>query len=111
MNGVLTLGSELTLGSGNTLKGVDWSTLTNGQSITLIEGVDSIVGGYTGPITAGNVFSNVTDTSTMHYSLVYSAQAQTLTMQASNVPEPTTATLSLLALMGLAARRRRKAAK
>ncbi|MGN0811092.1 MAG: beta strand repeat-containing protein [Akkermansia muciniphila] len=111
LNGVLTLGSELTLGSGNTLKGVDWSTLTNGQSITLIEGVDSIAGGYTGLITAGNVFSNVTDTSTMHYSLVYSDQAQTLTLQASNVPEPTTATLSLLALMGLAARRRRKAAK
>ena len=52
-------------------------------------------------VTAGYVFNKV----------VYSADAKALGLAAATaalVPEPTTATLSLLALAGLAARRRRK---
>lgn len=48
------------------------------------------------------------DTGQMYENNVLTAQISNLTITANLVPEPSTATLSLLALAGLAARRRRK---
>ncbi|MGN0820200.1 MAG: beta strand repeat-containing protein, partial [Akkermansia sp.] len=119
LNGALTLGSGLTL------------TLTNSDSfsgdlINLFSGVSSVT--YTLPTTGGDaevvalsegttayldsngvdahdIFNNV-DAGT--YTLKFENNMVSLVAQ-KDTPEPTTATLSLLALMGLAARRRRKA--
>ncbi len=108
----LALGSSLTLGNvlldDATLAEV-WA-LGTGESLTLFSGVDTlIVGGssYTGAFTtdAARIFANVGEAD--EYILIYSGSADgVVSIQA--VPEPTTATLSLLALAGLVARRRRK---
>ncbi|MCI7699185.1 MAG: hypothetical protein MSQ05_07335 [Akkermansia sp.] len=126
LNGTLTMGnmltqvSTLTLGSGITLSGSlldSWMDKSN--ALTLFSGVDgltvngaSVAAGETNGVKASDVFGD----SWSNYSLFmtggtnnkdYNVQL----VQTSDTPEPTTATLSLLALMGLAARRRRKAAK
>ena len=122
LNGALTLGSKLSLTLSNLGK------FKAGDSIKLFSGVTGVT--YTIPPTGGEtevaalsedvgttgtldadgidasqVFSNVAaDT----YTLKFENNIVSLVAQ-RDVPEPTTATLSLLALMGLAARRRRKA--
>ncbi|MDD6814175.1 MAG: PEP-CTERM sorting domain-containing protein [Akkermansia muciniphila] len=120
LDSALAMGSTLTLGSGITLSGSlldSWMDRSN--ALTLFSGVDgltvngvSVAAGETNGVKASDVFGD----SWSNYSLVmtggtnnkdYNVQL----VQTSDVPEPTTATLSLLALMGLAARRRRKAAK
>lgn len=107
----VTLGQELkvtgslTLGTGNTL------TLTNGMalpvnssSLTLFYAEN--VTDWSGPVAADTVFSSISGvTNLQNYTLSYDAGTKALTL---SVPEPATATLSLLALVGLAARRRRK---
>lgn len=108
----LALGSSLTLGNvlldDATLAGV-WA-LGAGESLTLFSGVDTLVvdgSSYTGAFTtdAARIFANVGEAD--EYILIYSGSADgVVSIQA--VPEPTTATLSLLALAGLVARRRRK---
>lgn len=111
-------GNSLQLGSSLTLGGVqlDDVTLSNvlalemGSSATLFTGVDELIlsgKSYTDALNcaASLAFSNseLLD----NYRLVYSgAESGLLGIMA--VPEPTTVTLSLLALVGLAARRRRK---
>lgn len=108
----LALGSSLTLG--NVL--LDDATLAEvwalgaGESLTLFSGVDTLVVGgssYTGAFItdAARIFANVGEAD--EYILIYSGSADGV-VSIRAVPEPTTATLSLLALAGLVARRRRK---
>ncbi len=76
----------------------------NGKSLTMGSNVQVT---YTGNV--GNAAAEGTE-----YELTLNGQATTATVAGGNiviaasVPEPTTATLSLLALTALAARRRRK---
>ncbi len=115
LNGALTMGSELTLGSGSTLANTGYahiSDITKDTEITLFSSVDKVTYGTT-ELTAGssvdahNVFGNL---NTGDFTIRFD-NGDVILKANNNVPEPTTATLSLLALMGLAARRRRKAAK
>ncbi|MCI6981091.1 MAG: PEP-CTERM sorting domain-containing protein [Akkermansia muciniphila] len=121
LSGTLTLGSELTL----TLENL--GILKEGQSLTLFSGVTSLtftqpnesgVGTATtatddittGEIDASTVFSGLGEDD---FWLTYTGSADggiVALVAQRDVPEPTTATLSLLALMGLAARRRRRKA-
>lgn len=111
-------GNSLQLGSSLTLGGValDDTTvnlvksLTVGSSLTLFTGVDELIIGsdsWTGAMTteASAAFSNA---ELDGYRLVYDGAASgKVSITTAAVPEPTTATLSLLALAALAARRRR----
>ncbi|MCI6982566.1 MAG: hypothetical protein MR894_10240 [Akkermansia muciniphila] len=110
----LTMGSTLTLNSGITLSGsllTGWTDRS--QALTLFSGVDELVlNGTTATADAtydaSSVFSGMSG-----YNLVMTGGTggQDYIVQlvrSTPTPEPTTATLSLLALMGLAARRRRR---
>ncbi|MGN0821850.1 MAG: PEP-CTERM sorting domain-containing protein, partial [Akkermansia sp.] len=120
LDSALAMGSTLTLNSGIVLSGSlldNWTERST--ALTLFSGVDgltvngvSVSAGETNGVKASDVFGD----GWSNYNLVmtggtnnkdYNVQL----VQTSDVPEPTTATLSLLALMGMAARRRRKAAK
>ncbi len=102
---------SLTLGSGLTLNLLNLN-VKQGDSLTLFSGVTGVTGvGDMDALEAGNleaktVFTNLTEGD---FKLSYSNNIVALVAQRA-VPEPTTATLSLLALMGLAARRRRRKA-
>lgn len=115
----LTMGSTLTLSQGLTL-GTDTLSrvqgLSVGESATLFRGVDALTLGntsYTSITTEDSIlaspwFTNLTGD---QYVLTYTGTdngSLSITMMSAAVPEPTTATLSLLALAALAARRRRK---
>ena len=113
--GELMLGTSLTLG-GNMLEMVN--LLQMEESLTLISGLNYFAtlqesDEYT-PITNGQqlnastYFSNLE--SNQNLVLMYNQSEGILSMArvTAPIPEPTTATLSLLALAGLAARRRRK---
>ena len=115
LNGSLTMGSSLTL---NNVNLVNWNTLVGnqtGNSIVLFTSVDELtLGGTTYKATelteavqvgAGTVFSNQGASA---YNLSFGHDG-VVSLMTQDTPEPTTATLSLLALMALAARRRRKA--
>ena len=128
----LLMGSTVTLSKGMTLKdySADWATWKVGTKYVLFSGVDGLsIGGdmmtgtldYTQWVDAKEYFTNIEESN--RYFLCYggapdqSAQGiLTAVNDGSNVgmvyimamPEPTTSTLSLLALAGLAARRRRK---
>ena len=129
LNGALTLQTGLTLG-GNALEAV--KGLAVGESYTLFSGVTNLQLGQA--VTLNNMRSlaqeteaaaahdtlveNTTVEASKYFSnlsgnsgLVLSYDATNHTVSITNtqvVPEPTTATLSLLALAALAARRRRK---
>ncbi|MCI6982419.1 MAG: hypothetical protein MR894_09475 [Akkermansia muciniphila] len=116
--GALQMGSYLIMGSGNTLSGIDLSSAWQENSITLFTGVDAFMTRTDEfSLTASDLFSNaelVNGYGGYNYKVLYGGgenAAVELVRTATATPEPTTATLSLLALMGLAARRRRKAAK
>lgn len=97
LSGDLTMNSNLVLADG--MLGEDGVTLfTNVTGLTLATGV------YTAPVDAATVFAGV---ETGAYNLVFADNVVSL-QAAPAVPEPATATLSLLALAGLCARRRRK---
>lgn len=117
--GGLAMGSSLTLNEGITL---GTSTLERvyalsvGESTTLFSGVDGLTLGGTeyssitteDSILAMPYFSNLNGN---NYVLTYTGTdngSLNITLMTAAVPEPTTATLSLLALAALAARRRRK---
>ncbi len=123
MAGALTMGSTLTLGTGMELNGAlltSVTDLTEGNTVDLFTGVDGLTLGSTsydadtslelGTETLSTYFGNVTnpdiylgyDAAT---NVVYAGVMQAPVTPA--IPEPTTATLSLLALAALAARRRR----
>lgn len=121
--GGLEMGCSLTLEKGINLGDDQLTTLTTKGSLTLFTGVDSLtladgISGTTEAITmeqgisAGTYFNlpSTLDAATADpYVLVYSGAADGGVLSlALATPEPATATLSLLALAGLAARRRRK---
>ena len=117
-DGGLAMGSTLTLQEGLMLGDSTLSrihSLTVGESTTLFSGVDGLTLGSTeysfitteDSILASPYFSNLTN----NYILTYTGTdngSLSITMMSASVPEPTTATLSLLALAALASRRRRK---
>lgn len=77
-------------------------------NVTLFKNVGSVDGLSSDPVDAATLFTS--DNLTSSSNLVYDSAAKTivLTSVTFDVPEPTTATLALLGLMGLCARRRRK---
>lgn len=107
LNGVLTFGGQVTLGE-NLLALLD-EKLGHESSITLftdLENVDwaTVTGNAVSDcVWAGAVFSNMAGNHSCY--LNYASDTGSLVMQI--VPEPATATLSLLALAALAARHRR----
>lgn len=113
LDGVLALGSTLTLGNGIILDGTlgnSVKSLQDGASVTLIQAADNTTLAY-GDSTynganAATYFAGLGDGYTIK------ADSQVFAIQKTGsdpvVPEPTTGTLSLLALAGLMARRRRK---
>lgn len=110
-NGSLTLGTGLTLNisTGDEML-LSALGLDDSYSYTLASGVSSITSGdWTEKVLASDYFSAITVNnealSLDNAWLYYDSTAQTLTL--ASVPEPTTATLSLLALGALALRRRR----
>ena len=128
----LLMGSEVTLSKGLTLNDYssEWATWKDGTTYTLFTGVDGLDIGngvttgtmdYTQWVDAKEYFDNIKESN--RYFLCFGGapdqNAQgvlTAANDGSNVgmvyimtmPEPTTSTLSLLALAALAARRRRK---
>lgn len=124
MGGALTLGTNLTL-NGSLLTALN--SLTAGQTIDLFTGVESLtLGKYTyakGTVldeASGIDLSIYFSLPTTYTAAVYNAEAfgnsyylgynadGTIYAGMAAIPEPTTATLSLLALAALASRRRRK---
>ena len=119
LNNALTMGSTLTLNGGITLSGDLLSRhIKGGEEIALFTGVDSLTLGtgmtYTADQLTGDVMINSEDVfinvKSSDFKLSYGADGIVALVAQRDVPEPTTATLSLLALMGLAARRRRRKA-
>lgn len=123
LNNALTMGSTLTLNDVTlSMFGLLGGHIAEGTEIILFRGVDSLTLG-TGTASAAVITteSNVdastyfTNLGQRDFLLTYTGGAAgsdgivALVAQRA-VPEPTTATLSLLALMGLAARRRRRKA-
>ena len=114
LNGTLTLGTGLTLG-GNVLELLN--QLQYGQSLTLVSGLDSLTvqslnakstSEYSAFATdqelrAADYFSNLSP----NMVLKYNGEVGSLSVSRV-IPEPATATLSLLALTALMSRRRRK---
>ncbi|MDO5449585.1 MAG: PEP-CTERM sorting domain-containing protein [Akkermansia sp.] len=109
LDGILTLGSTLTLGSDIKLDGAlaaDISALEEGGSVTLIQtanGKELTYGAVYNGADAATYFTGLGD----GYTIVADTGSFSI-KKAGSVPEPTTGTLSLLALAGLMARRRRK---
>ncbi|MBR5888126.1 MAG: autotransporter-associated beta strand repeat-containing protein [Akkermansia sp.] len=113
------MGSDVRLESGLKLAGAQYDTLSSlkvGEKVTLFSGVDSLFLSNStvasdsitldDRVLANEYFSNLSS----NYFLVFDTTAGVGQGELSiaMIPEPTTATLSLLALAGLAARRRRK---
>ncbi len=128
MDAALNLGSSLTL-NGTTLTGALLNQLLSGPgSVTLFSGVDELYIGDSTENRAGSDFTLTTEEVYAAFALsdevaaLFAPDSETNKpiisvdyvangghiMMTSNVPEPATATLSLLALAALAARRRRK---
>ena len=114
LTGSLTLQQGITLGDA-TLQRIQ--ELSAGEQVTLFSGFDSVVlvsagEGLQNPddaMLASTYFSNI---SSDHYVLSATFNGEnvgSLALVALDIPEPATTTLSLLALCGLVARRRRKA--
>lgn len=108
LSGALTFGSGLQMGE-SLLASV--GALDYGETLNLFTGLSGVnlpvaVGTESSRVLASSVFSNVqSDTLYVDYRVIDNVG----TLLVANVPEPATATLSLMALAALAARRRRKA--
>ena len=116
LNGSLTLGNEVVLGGGLlddilSMKAGDTLTLVSGleslhlQTQSLIRSLEYITLLSGELVNASDYFVNLKGYSGLVFS--YDSNTQTLNVIYA-IPEPTTTTLSLLALAALAARRRRK---
>ena len=108
INGALTFGGQVEMGENlmamlNEMRG--WE-----ESVTLFTGIENLVlplvvtSGDSGRVWVGDVFSNLTGNES--YYIDFKADVGDLLVV--HVPEPTTTTLSLLALCALASRRRRR---
>ena len=112
-DGALAMGSSLTLIlDGSSELYINIGTMKPGESLTLFTGVDQFQTSANAATIdeASTVFGNLT---AGDFKLTYSGADNggiVALVAKRDVPEPTTATLSLLALMGLAARRRRRKA-
>ena len=118
--GAVQMGSDVRLENGLTLEGAVYDavqTMKSGERVTLFTGIDSLYLGSSQQAAsaftlsdgwhANAYFSNLSD----NYFLIYDTSLGDGLGELSIgkvVPEPATATLSLLALAALAARRRRK---
>ena len=108
LSGALTFGAGLQLGE-SLLASV--GALDYGETLNLFTGLSGVnlpvvVDTESSRVLASSVFSNVqSDTLYVDYRVIDNVG----TLLVANVPEPATATLSLMALAALAARRRRKA--
>lgn len=107
INGALTFGGKVEMGTNlmailNEMRG--WE-----ESVTLFTGIESLVlpqvvtGGDSDLVWVGNVFSNLTEY--QNYYIDFKADVGDLLVV--HVPEPTTTSLGLVALVALALRRRR----
>ncbi|MBQ4614417.1 MAG: hypothetical protein IJB31_05765 [Akkermansia sp.] len=109
LEGCLTMGSTVSLTSGMTIDLSEdmLALMYDGKAIDLFTSVDSLTldGNIINPDTVTNVNFTVDD-KLQNFNMGYSNEGGTVSI--TLVPEPTTATLSLLALAALAARRRRK---
>ncbi len=109
LDGTLAMGStiELATGMSLTLSAEMLRDLYGGTIVNLFTGVDTLaLDGETidsGTVLAENIFDGLS--SDYSYNLRYTTDG---TVSLSTIPEPTTATLSMLALAALAARRRRR---
>lgn len=112
-DGALAMGSSLTLiPDGSNELYINIGTMKAGESLTLFTGVNQFQASADAATIdeASKVFGNLT---AGDFKLTYSGADNggiVALVAQRDVPEPTTATLSLLALMGLAARRRRRKA-
>ena len=108
LSGALTFGTGLQMGE-SLLASV--GALDYGETLNLFTGLSGVnlpvvVDTESSRVLASSVFSNVqSDTLYVDYRVIDNVG----TLLVANVPEPATATLSLMALAALAARRRRKA--
>ena len=108
LNGALTFGGQVTIGENLLALLEDIKGQTEGM--VLFTGIDSLtlpdvaITTASARLWAGSVFSNLPGT--QGYFLDYKADTGTLSIV--YIPEPATASLSLLALAALAARRRRR---
>ncbi len=108
LNGALTFGGKVTMGDNlfSALQELsrkdEYITLFTGLSDLILPTVASVES--SGRVWVGDIFSNLAGDE--HYYFNYKADVGSLSVVF--IPEPTTATLSLLALAALAARRRRK---
>ena len=116
---VFTFSTDITLNINATYYAYTWKTTDNAIN-TWVAGETVLAGGkfYSlGNIAATNGGNGLTADNASNWGLISSqkglasttfAPVMSISATAIRVPEPTTATLSLLALAGLAARRRRK---
>ena len=108
LNGALTFGGKVQMGE-NLLDTV--GSMTGYESLTLFSGLTganplaAMPADAAGMVQVSEVFSNVQN-NTLYVS--YQVIDNVGSLMVVNIPEPTTTTLSLLALSALAARRRRK---
>ena len=125
MNGPVSMGSDLYLFSGMTLGGAMLENIQRaeqGQTVVLFSGIDTLyLSGeeqtdaitLSHGISASEYFVNLISSQERSYYLIYDNEMPgegvlSIAVSGLAVPEPTTSTLSLLALAALAARRRRK---
>ena len=99
---------EFVVNSGSTVNTND-VTFTVAYNTTLSQFVGTLAyDGYTAKIDLGETFSVNAITATFDGNSSFVGHVNDIQLKVTTVPEPTTATLSLLALAGLASRRRRK---
>ena len=109
LSGALTLNGSLEMHSMKLMATdyMHWNNIDKDGVLTLFKGVTDVAGFIDGA-DASTVFTNL---GTGDFTLKYNADGGIVQMVANRaVPEPTTATLSMLALAGLMARRRRRKA-